>query len=281
MSTNESTGAELNQMARILFNSAADNWYLGIFLQIIAGTIGVAAGLLVLNDTSKFIFALIGFIVLAWAVALRIISEGKHSRAETMRRQAAFTEGLGWSVSDTLMSEWRRRVGQAIVNSVESNPRSVDYYYSKKHTSPRRLLEMTIESAFYTRHLYAYLAKWILGLLSCSIILSFLVLAVLPAKIVPDELSLQIAYTIFLILPILLTIDLLSSAIKLNGLKSAVFEIEEDMEKLSRTKRVYSEQVIRLASEYNCQVACGIPIHNWLFKMWHGEIDLLWSRRRT
>ncbi len=205
MSTKNNKGIELNQMARLLFDSAANNWYIGIFLQIVAGVIGVVAGLLVLDDTSKFLFAFFGFVFLACAVFLRLTSEGQYSRAETMRRQAAFTEGLGWSVSDTMMSEWRLRAGETITDKVDSNPRSADYYASKKTLIPRRLLEMTIESAFYTRHLYAFLSKWLWVLLGVSIALSFVVLSLLPAKIVSEELSLQIAYTIFLVLPILLS----------------------------------------------------------------------------
>ena len=279
MSTNDTTGPELSQMARLLFDSAANNWYLGIFLQIIAGGIGVAAGLLTLDNSSKFIFAFLGFVILTCAVVLRVISEGKHGRAETMRRQAAFTEGLGWPISETLISDWRVRAGKTIVDKVEATPRSADYYFSKKGIGPRKLLEMAIESAFYTRHLYVYLAKWIWILLCGSVILSLLVLAILPAKIVPDELSLQIAYTIFLILPIILTIDLFDSIVKLTGLKSSILEVETDMEKLSHEKRINSKDIIRLVSEYNCQIACGFPIHNWVFAQCHNEIDKFWAKR--
>jgi hypothetical protein len=280
MSTKNNKGIELNQMARLLFDSAANNWYIGIFLQIVAGVIGVVAGLLVLDDSSKYLFAFFGFVFLSCAVFLRLISEGEYNRAETMRRQAAFTEGLGWAVSDTMMSEWRLRAGEAITDKVDSNPRNADYYASKKTISPRRLLEMTIESAFYTRHLYAFLAQWLWVLLGGSIVISFLVLSLLPSKIVSDELSLQIAYTIFLVLPILLTIDLLGAAIKLGGLKSSILEVEEDMEQLSRSERVDSEQVLRLVSEYNCHVACGLPIHNIVFKLCHNKIEKLWNKRR-
>jgi hypothetical protein len=279
MSTNIETGIELNQTARLLFDSAANNWYLNVLLQIIAGVLGVVAGLLTLDNSSKLIFAIVGFAILLYAYYLKNAFEEKYGRAETMRRQAAFTEGLGWSISDTLISELRRRAGRKIIQSVDANPRSGDYYASKQATGPRRLLEMTIESAFYSRHLYANLATYIKILLVGSIILSFLVLSFLPAKIIPNELSLQIAYTIYLILPILLTIDLWGSLNKLNRLKTTVFEIEEDMEELSHAKRLEPKQVLRLVSEYNCQVACGFPIHNWLFSLWHSEIDILWKKR--
>lgn len=267
-------------MARLLFDSAANNWYLGIFLQIVAGVVGVVAGLLVLNDSLKFLFAFFGFVILACAVFLRLTSEGQYSRAETMRRQAAFTEGLDWSVSDTMMSEWRLRAGEAITNKVDSNPRSADYYASKKTIGPRRLLEMTIESAFYTRHLYTFLSQWLWVLLGGSIVLSFVVLSLLPAKIVSEELSLQIAYTIFLVLPILLTIDLLGATIKLGGLKSSILEVEEDMEQLSQGEKDDPEQVLRLVSEYNCHVACGMPIQAFVFKFCRNKIAKLWIKRK-
>lgn len=280
MSINNKIAVELSQVARKLFDSAADDWYFGVFLQVVTGLIGLIAGFLVLSGSVKLIFAVIGFIVLVRAVYLRIRFEDKYNRAETMRRQAAFTEGLGWSISDTLKSEWMRRVGQKIIEKAESDPRSNNYYSSKQKVSPKKLLTMTIESAFYTRHLYCRLANVIWVLFSGSIISSFLVLSFLPAKIVPDELSLHIAYAIFLILPILLSSDLLGSIYRLNGLKTSIIEIEKDLEVLSKDSKPNLEEVLRLVSEYNCQVACGFPIHNMLFTIWHKEIDKFWSKRR-
>jgi len=52
------------------------------------------------------------------------------------------------------------------------------------------------------------------------------------------------------------------------------------MEQLSNSERVDSEQVLRLVSEYNCHVACGLPIHNFVFKLCRNKIEKLWTKRR-
>ncbi len=65
----------------------------------------------------------------------------------------------------------------------------------------------------------------------------------------------------------------------MNNLKSSILEIEKDMERLSENRIIKPEQVVRLVSEYNCQLACGFPIHNLLFQLWHDEIEVLWKHR--
>lgn len=281
MSTNVRKGAELNQIARLLFDAAANNWCISGGVQILAGVTGIVVGLLTLDDSQKLISAIIGFGILLVAYFLKMSSDDQYSTAETMRRQAAFSEGLDWPINSTLMSEWLRRAGNKIIDKAETTPRNENYYYSEEDTGPRKLLEMTVESAFYTRHLYYYLIGLLGFLLLGSIILCFLVLSFLPSKVVPTEYTSQIAYTIYLLLPILLSLDLIGSIIKLKGLTSAILEIEKDMERLAEGSRIESDQVIRLVSEYNCQVACGIPIHPFLFKIWQGGISKLWEKRKN
>lgn len=281
MSTNTKTGAELNQIARLLFDAAANSWCFSGIAQILAGVTGIVVSLLTLNDSEKLISAIAGFGVLLIAYCLKMKSDDQYSTAETMRRQAAFSEGLNWPISSTLKSEWLRRVGNKIIKKAETNPRAEDYYNSEEETGPRKLLEMTIESAFYTRHLYSYLTGLLWVLFLGSIFLCFLVLSFLTSKIVPNEYVTLIAYALYLVLPILLSLDLIGSIIKLNGLTSAILEVEKDMERLAGEDNPNSDQVIRLVSEYNCQVACGIPIHPFLFKIWQDGISKLWNIRKN
>lgn len=53
------------------------------------------------------------------------------------------------------------------------------------------------------------------------------------------------------------------------------------MEKLVEATEIGPDQVLRLVSEYNCRVACGIPIHPFLFKIWQNGISKLWEKRRN
>lgn len=273
-------GYELSQLARFLFDDATNNWYSSLGLQIIVGIAGTGVTIWQTTDNNKFGIAVGLFALLGWAYYLRIRFDENYDRAETMRRQAALSEGIGFPISDTQVSEWRRRVGSKILKRFDSEPRPDNYYASQKPIGSRRLLEMTIESAFYTRHLYSKLKEWIWLLLIGALILSFAVLTVLPFDFIPKSILLKAAYTLYLLLPILLSIDLLLWALRLERLSRSIYEIEKDMENLSKENNPQESHVIRLVSEYNCQVAYGTPIHNWLFKIWHDEINLLWNKRR-
>jgi len=79
--------------------------------------------------------------------------------------------------------------------------------------------------------------------------------------------------------PTALAIDLLGWAIKLGGLISGIKDIEIDLDRIHGAVELDLPQVMRLVSEYNCQVVIGIPIHNWMFNKWHDEISELWKDR--
>jgi hypothetical protein len=91
--------------------------------------------------------------------------------------------------------------------------------------------------------------------------------------------ELLLAQGFLLMVPIGLTVDLFGRAHKLGTLILGIRDVEEDLERLCGTPDMEERQVMRLVSEYNCQVAMGIPIHNWVFKRWHDEIKEMWVER--
>lgn len=277
----ENIGLELNQLARFLFDEAANEWYASVVFQIIAGIIGVVISFLSLSDSLNLLLAIIVFSLLAWAYYLRVRFDENYDTAETMRRQAALSEGLNLPVSKTQVSEWRRRVGKKILNRFEVEPRADDYYATGERPGPKKLLEMTVESAFYTRHLYVKLKTVIWRLFLGALVLSAVILTLLPFDFINQSMAIRVAYSLYLVLPILLTIDLLFWALKLNRLVSSICEVEKDMERLAEQNNVQESDVIRLVSEYNCQVSGGIPIHNFLFARWHEGIEELWKKRHN
>lgn len=273
-------GKELSQLSRFLFDSAANKFYFALGIEVVAGTVGVVASLIYLNDQGKLVFAIIGFLLLLVSYILRVRFEDEYDRAETMRRQSVLSEALGWDISKVQFSEWRQKAGQKILNRLKKEMRPEDYYETQERLGPKRLLEMTRESALYTRCLYNKLHGLIgIGLLASFGMLIFVLFAILPIQFLPTSTQIVVAYAIYLILPLVLSSDLLGWFLRLGRVKSEIFRIEEAMERIAKQKTVQEAEVMRLVSEYNCQLVGGLPIPNFLFNLWHGEIRELWETR--
>jgi hypothetical protein len=196
-----------------------------------------------------------------------------------MRRQSVFTEALGWPVERVQMSEWRNRVGKRIRARLQSEPRSPDYYTTEEDRGPKRLAEMTAESAFYTRHVYSNLKFWIWAAFSVAVAISAVAVIVALTKAIPTSIDLLIGRAVFSFIPIVLAVDLLGWALRLEQLVSGVRRVEEGLDHILEATDVQEAQVLRLVSEYNCQVVGGFPIPKWLFQRWRDDIEELWLQR--
>lgn len=276
---NQKKGEQLNQFARFLFDEAANNFYLALIFEIVAGIIAVIVNFLTLPEDGNLIMAIIVFGLIAYSYFLRLRFDNQYDTAETMRRQSVLSEALDWPISSVQFSDWKVKASKVSLQRMKLEKRSDDYYQTKANYGARKLLEMTEESAFFTRCLYTKLQSILLIILIVSLSAVVLVFSVLPLTLIPPSIALRIAYVIYLILPIILSIDLLGWILKLSRLQKSIKEIELDIERLINDNRIDEKQVMRLVSEYNCQVSCGFPIHNYLFKKWHDGINEMWINR--
>lgn len=276
---NSERGEELNQLSRLLFDKAAGNWYLGLFVELLAGVLGIVfLGLLNFSANTNLVISVLLFSIWVYTYWLKLRSEDYYDNAETMRRQSVLTEGLDWEISKTAFSKWRLKAGNKILEKLEIKKRDENYYATKKEAGPKRLLEMTAESAFYTRNLYVKLNERLWLSFIVITFLTVLCLGLTSTEVLTSSLKVQIAYFIFLFLPVILSIDILRWALKLGQLTKEIFDIEDKLELLSKEANLDIAQVMRLVSEYNCQVVQGIPIRNYFFKIWHDEIDSHWKK---
>jgi hypothetical protein len=268
----------LNQLSRLLFDTAATKWYWATILEVVGGIISV---ILSFTDSITDIWKLWGAaLVMSLLVAgyiLRQIFESQYEMAETMRRQSVLTEGLGFPIKSWMFSEWRRRSGRRLLKRFTLVQRNDDYYVTKKPPGSRRLLEMTQESAFWTRFLYSRLLDFAVLLCLFAILLLAAVLIAILTGSIPDSIMPTLAYGIFLAVPILLTSNVVGWVLKLRRLISGICSIEKDLEELASASDVDQESVLRLVFEYNCQVAAGFPIPSFIFKMEHNRIAQEWE----
>ena len=273
-----SRGEELNQLARLLFDSAANKWYGSVLLEIGVGLTAAIVSIRNPQGDESLFGALVGVGLLIAAYALRLRFESQYDTAETMRRQAALTEGLGWALDHVQFSEWRNRAGKSVRSRLVTHPRDPDYYASRQsEPGPRRLAEMTIESAFYTRRLYGKLRSWMWALFCAFLFIAIFVIFMALAQSIPDSVDLAVAHVLFVSIPVVVSIDFLGWALRLQRSIAAIRQVASDLERLLATGIVEDSAVMRLVAEYDCQLVGGFPIHKLLFKHWHDEFREEWE----
>lgn len=271
---------ELSQLSRLLFNKTATIFYWGLALELLAGVVSVVSGFTQFEPRTSLVTAIVGFILLGISYWFRIKADGMYGDAETMRRQSVLSEALGWEISKVQFSEWKQKAGKKLLNHLKSTMRPEDYYETRSQPGYRKLLEMTQESAFYTRCLYAKLRELFGWMALCSFGLLFFILVILlPLQVVDQNKQLVIANVIYVLLPLVLTADFLGMYIKLGRSKEDICMVEKGLERASKNDPIDRTEVMRLVAEYNCHVVSGVPILNWLFNLWHNDIKDLWENR--
>ncbi len=281
MTISETTrqGLELRSLSKLLFDRAVLQWYTAISLEIVAGLIPLITILTTFSLRGEVIIAFTGAFVLATAFYLKILFERTYDSAESMRRQSVFNEALGWSISKTQFSEWRRIAGDRLLRKLVSNGEDLEYFASRQDVGPRRLFEMTQESAFWTRHLYRGLEKYVWFGFTAATALLIAALTIAAAASLPESVALSIVYAVYLILPLVLTVNLLNWGIRLHRLAETIEGIEKDLERMEAESNCNEPQVLRLVDEYNCQLTAGFPIPGWFYQRMRNRINLLWDKR--
>lgn len=272
-------GEELNHLAGLLFVRAASEWHWGVGLEMATGVMMVLLSELRVPHEPKLMLALLGFALFGIAYALRFSSEDTFDTAETMRRQSAFSEGLGWPVNSHQFAEWKSRAGLKVLNEFKHSTRPADYWDTRAEPGPRRLLELTIESSFWTRKLYKKLRHLLWLAFFVIIGIGLLIISASMMHESSSEGS-AIASAVFIMLPALLIFDVLEWIFKINRVIDGIKEVEGDMDKLLEHDDLPESHVMRLVSEYSAIVSSGFPIHPLFYASWHDEIKELWEARK-
>lgn len=269
--------AHLGHLAGLLFDRAATLWYASLGVEISAA---LAAGVLAFLNVAESVaimasFALVALLLVAYI--LRLLSEDEDQTAQTMRRQAALSEGLGWEIEPTQAADWRRKVGAGIRKKASSQPRADDYYATVRPPSPRRMAEMTRESSFYTRHLWLMVRNWlVVALVALGGLLSVVVIAALIDSSQPGV-DLVVAQVVSTAALLTITVDAFGWIVRLTRKAESVKGVELGLDHLLKQRDFEERDVLRLVSEYDCELATSFPIHPWFFNRKHNEIQELWA----
>lgn len=248
-------------------------------MEVTAGIAVVVVTALDAGEVVSGMIAVLATLIVVAAYVMRLVFEDKYDTAETMRRQSVLSEGLSWPVSAWQRSNWEAKAGKKILSRLSNEPRAHDYYGSTSQPGPRRLAEMTLESAFYTRHQYRKLRDLAWAFVGISAVGVLIVLLASANQTLPDEWGLLLARAIFLAIPVWLAADFLGWALRLQRLVGEIDGIENGLDRQLALEPPSDTEVMRLVSEYNCRVVAGMPIPSLVWRRWHDEIALLWQRR--
>ena len=271
----------MGQLAGLLFDRAATLWYRALGLEVLVVLVSVIVAFVAPTGQDALLvsLAIVALVVVAYGV--RLVAEDKHDTAQTMRRQAALSNGLGWPIEPAQLEEWRQKAGVPLVRRAAAEPRPDDYYSSTSEPGARRMAEITLESAFYTRHVDLAARQ----ILIVAVIIVGVVLAVVtylaltePSVVAVDAVVAQVTATAVLVFIVL---DVVGWILRLTRQNATILQIERDLDRLLAATDIERTDVLRLVSEYDCEMVNSVPVPLGFFRWKHDEIQELWKHRNT
>jgi hypothetical protein len=274
----ERPSANLAHVAGLLFDSAATWWYRALGIEAGAAVLGGVIAWIAPTGQDAAMSTLVVVALLAAAYAMRLVAEGRQDTAQTMRRQAAFSEGLGWRIAPAQAEEWRRRAGNKLLRRADASPRDDDYYATAAEAGPKRLAEMTRESAFYTRHLWLSMRTILivaLGVVAIAVGATGYLALALPA---PAGVAGVIAQVVATVVLLAIALDILGWVLRLGRQAHEIHQVEDGLDRAIEHAEPVLSDVVRLVAEYDCELVNSIPIHSTFFRWKHDDIRELWER---
>jgi hypothetical protein len=271
--------AEVRQLLVMLqaeFSRAKLLSYTSIVIQMFISVGGVLGTSLL---TSHWI-SLFALLLLVLGITTLILTAGykkSYGLAEEARRVYVMHEALGWPVSKRKLTEFLQRFSKKSLSNARGTTQIERWFASETPSGPRRLLECSQESFFWTHSLMQHAAKWGLGIT----IVGFVCVAVVVYSV---------AFTPWLkgsdLLARVITVVVLSyvtsgfySWYRLFRERSAqIRDLDKEFEYLKNTGYTL-EDVLRIVHEYDCLLMDTPPVPDFIYTLHRDELNKLWKAR--
>jgi hypothetical protein len=225
---------------------------------------------------ASFIAAVVG---VASFVFFRIY-ESRYDLAAEAKRLALVEDGLGLPVPAALYTSVLSRAGRSARDrALRFLDAAASYYASTEPPGTRRLIEMVAESAFHTFHAFRTLRGVLVGIL--VLVAALAVLAAWFGLVAPasPEFRTGTATALALAVPAVLSLGLLNWIIRLGDLASSIERVYSAMEALAELSDPPVAEVSYLTSEYNCALAQGIVVPDFVWLRIRDQINSLWEAK--
>jgi hypothetical protein len=272
------TASDLRRVAGLVFDQAARRWYAALGLEAVSAVLSAVIAV-ALAGQAETVSAGIAVLLLLVAYALRLSAEGRHDIATTMNRQAALSNGLGWRISKAQLDEWRRRAGRRTLEEAEERPLDAGYYSSTEPPGPRRMAEITLETAFYTRGLWLSMRGILVAALIGAGVLAAIAAWVSLAVPVAAGTSPVVAQVVVTGVLVVVSLDTLGWVLRLGRQETSVADVIRGLDRVIEASPVSEADVLRLVSEYDCETAGSMPLLKAFIDWRHDDIAYHWERR--
>lgn len=260
--------------------SSSKRWFNGSLIGSIVIT--VLTVIMAFNPDKKVVIActVASALLQIGVFVFKMVGEEKFDVAEQMRRLNTISDGFGTPLSSIQLAKLLHRTGTA---SFPPSPASSSYFESSSPPGPQRMLEILLESSFWTSCLAGAACKYFLwiSLVGLGVAITALVMLGLTAS---DQATTQVFTSA--ILPLIAfwsASDILSMSLKFRKLNQETDKICDAVATALRSSKGNSDQfeALVLLSDYNCAVVSSPPIPGWIYNIKKPLLNQLWRQRST
>ncbi|NWF92965.1 MAG: hypothetical protein HXY46_08610 [Syntrophaceae bacterium] len=233
--------------------------------------------LLTAHWTSLFALFLLVLGIIAWI--LTGAYKKSYGLAEEARRAYVMNEALGWPIPKKKLTEFFQRFSKKSLTKARGTTGTERWFASEAPPGPKRLLECSQESFFWTHRLMQHAARWALGITIGGLICVALVLysvAFTPWLKGSDLL----ARVIIAVVLSLITSGFYSWCRLFRERSAQVRDLDNELEYLKTTQYTL-EDVLRIVHEYDCLIMDTPPVPDFIYSLHRDELNKLWKMRTS
>ena len=199
-----------------------------------------------------------------------------------MRRQAGFSEGLGWPISARSIQRLAAQGRAATPRSDQAETAVGHLLRNQRSAGAAKVSGDDSRFAFWTRSFLVYRVRNLLVVIAVAVlVLLLMTLSLVLGMSVATGLAHAAGPLAPTVVLVLIAVDLLGWILRINRQAAAIREVENGLNRLVSDTQVGPSdvQVVRLVTEYDCALATAVPIHQRIFARKHDEIARLWDER--
>lgn len=272
----EQENYNLNDLKYAEFARAKFWWMLSNSAILVITILGFIA-----NVSVKYapIAATISAILISFSFVSQWISDNAKDRADWILRQFDMQNGIGWSIDRKELCNLLTQMPTDIRDKIES-PEGQKYFDSKKAVSQHRLVDNTMQSAFYSKNQSYFISNVIL-LISSIIGLLTIFTIIVALQTVNNPNGQLLSYFLLTAFQAIIGTGYMRLAISYRQFGNASEKVEDRAAVLLKDTNLNQDEAIKLVHDYQIARACSPLLPEWIWKLKGEEYNQLWERFRN
>ena len=225
------------------------------------------------------IAATISAILIGFSFVTQWFSDNARDRADWILRQFDMQNGLGWAIDTKELCNLLTQMPSAIRDKIES-PEIQKYFNSKKAVSPHRLVDNTMQSAFYSKN-QSYFISNVIILVSAAIGLLSIFTIIVALQTVNNPDGQLLSYFLLTAFQAIIGTGYMRLAISYRQFGNASAKIEDRAAVLLKDTHLTQDEAIKLVHDYQIARACSPLLPEWVWKLKGEEYNGLWEKFRN